>query len=178
MRKRAYTFCRNMIGKEVARSYREVCSEVEGGRGHRPRSPFHPRTLVKTTRELPQPRLDHLIRMTDDVGLLQHAKFIVPDRSHGYCTDDNARALIAVLMAQDLIPEGEELINLASRYLSFINHAFNKESGCFRNFMSYDRRWLEEERSEDSHMRGVWGRGTTVPLSGSGWVPRGGLYLL
>jgi len=115
--------------------------------------------------EIPEPKLDHLYRMTDEVGLLQHAKFIVPDRVHGYCTDDNARALIVALEAAALTTESERLFELACRYLSFLGHAFNEATGRFRNFMAYDRTWLEEQGSEDSHGRAIWGLGMAVALS-------------
>jgi hypothetical protein len=118
-------------------------------------------------REVPQPKLDHITRLTDNVGILQHAKFIVPDRYHGYCTDDNARGLIAVLMAQDMIADVSDISNLTCTYLSFLDHAFNEENGRFRNFMGYDRRWLEEVGSEDSHGRAIWGLGEAVALSKS-----------
>jgi len=167
MRKRAYTFCRKMIWKEVARRYLELLIEVKNERERRPRAAFHTKTLQATSPELPQPKLNHLNVLTDDTGILQHAKFIVPDRSHGYCTDDNARALIVVMMAQDLLPDDNELMNLACRYLGFLNHAFNEANGRFRNFMGYDRRWFEEEGSEDSHGRAIWGLGTAVALSKS-----------
>lgn len=165
MRKRAYTFCREMVWKEVARKYLEVFSEVREERQRYPRVAFQARTLESTPLELPEIRLDHLKLLTDDVGILQHAKYMVPDRFHGYCTDDNARALIAVMMAYNLVPEGECLIPLACRYMSFLHHAFNEEKGRFRNFMSYDRRWMEEQGTEDSHGRALWGLGVAVSLS-------------
>jgi len=167
MRKRAYTFCREMIWKEVGRRYLECFAEVKAEREQKPRVVFHTKTLEQTTPDLPNLKLDHLFRLTDGVGLLQHAQFIVPDRAHGYCTDDNARALIVVLMAQDLIPDDEVVMNFACRYLSFLNYAFNEKKGRFRNFMSYERHWLEEEGSEDSHGRAIWGLGTAVALSKS-----------
>ena len=167
MRKRAYSFCREMIWKEVARRYLDVFMEVEQKRLHHPRPVSQAKSLKSQPLELPQPKFDHLLRLTDDVGLLQHAKFIVPLREHGYCTDDNARALIAVLMAYDLVPDSSRLHELACRYLSFLCHAFNQEKNRFRNFMGYDRRWLEEVGSEDSHGRAVWGLGEAVALAES-----------
>jgi len=167
MRKRAYTYCRGMIWKEVARQYLEVFGEVKKERESAPRPVFRSRILETGPREAPQPNLDHIIRLTDDVGILQHAKYIVPDREHGYCTDDNARALIAVMMAQDILDGEESITNLACTYLSFLYHAFNEENGRFRNFMGYDRRWQEETGSEDSHGRAVWGLGETVALAES-----------
>ncbi|MBW1988154.1 MAG: glycosyltransferase family 4 protein [Deltaproteobacteria bacterium] len=167
MRKRAYTFCRSMVWKEVARQYLDVFSQVKRERESAPRPVFRARTMASVPREIPQPKLDHIIRLTDDVGILQHAKFIVPDRYHGYCTDDNARALIAVLMARDMLADGEAITNLACTYISFLHHAFNEENGRFRNFMGYDRRWLEEAGSEDSHGRAIWGLGQAVALAKS-----------
>lgn len=167
MRKRAYTFCRDMIWKEVARRYLEIFSEVKRERERSPRPIFCAKTIVDVPKEIPQPKLDHIIRLTDDVGILQHAKFIVPDRNHGYCTDDNSRALIAVLMAGHNIAKSEVITNLSCTYISFLHHAFNEETGRFRNFMGYDRYWLEEAGSEDSHSRAVWGLGKAVALAAS-----------
>jgi len=167
MRKRAYSFCRDMVWKEVARRYIGLFADVKHERELQPKPAFLAKTLDAIPLELPQPRLAHLKRLTDDVGILQHAKFIIPDRSHGYCTDDNARALIAVLMAQEIISSTEELYDLACRYLSFLNHALNGSLGYFRNFMGYDRRWLEETGSEDSHGRAMWGLGMAVAFSQS-----------
>jgi len=167
MRKRAYTFCRGMVWKEVARQYLDVFSRVKRERESAPRPVFRARTMESVPREIPRPKLDHIIRLTDDVGILQHVKFIVPDRYHGYCTDDNARALIAVLLAREMMAEGETATNLACTYISFLHHAFNEETGRFRNFMGYDRRWMEEVGSEDSHGRAVWGLGEAVALAES-----------
>ena len=125
MRKRAYTFCREMVWKEVARKYIEVFDEMKRERERLPRPVFRAKSLEAAPREVPPPRLDHIIRLTDDVGIIQHAKYIVPDRYRGYCTDDNARALIAVLMARDVIPDASTVTNLACTYMSYLDHAFN-----------------------------------------------------
>jgi glycosyltransferase involved in cell wall biosynthesis len=162
MRKRAYTFCRHMIWKDVARRYLDIFAEVETGFQWRPRSTSIKTSAPLTPLEMPKLKFDHLLRLTDDVGVLQHARGIVPNRTHGYCTDDNARALIAVLMAQDLDANDRELLELGCRYLSFLRHAFNEKEGRFRNFMGYDRHWLEEVGSEDSHGRAVWSLGLVV----------------
>ncbi len=171
MRKRAYTYCREMVWKEVARRYHEVFLDVRAERECRPRAVFRMPALDEGTGEMPAVKLDHLVRLTDDVGILQHAKYVVADRDHGYCTDDNARALIAVLMAQEHVDTTEtserELFDLACRYLSFLQHAFNPENGRFRNFFGYDRRWSEEVGSEDSHGRAVWGLGVAIELANS-----------
>ncbi|MCX7857110.1 MAG: glycosyltransferase family 4 protein [Deltaproteobacteria bacterium] len=166
MRKKAYTFSREMVWKEVARRYLKLFSEVKLERENKPRNIFVAKMMKEKPDELPTPKLTHLIRLTDNVGIIQHAKYIVPDRFHGYCTDDNARALIAALLAIDFdIKEDPELLtNLACTYISFLHYAFNKENGRFRNFMGYDRKWLEEIGSEDSHGRAVWSLGEAIYL--------------
>jgi len=165
MRKRAYTYCRDMIWKEVARRYLATFAEVRDERSRHPRPTFHAPTLESVPTEIPQPKFDHLLRLTDDVGILQHAKFIVADRAHGYCTDDNARALIVAVLASEFAEDPGPFLNLACRYMSFLHHAFNEANGRFRNFMSFDRRWLEEEGSDDAHGRSVWGLGLTIGTS-------------
>ncbi len=165
MRKRAYNFCRDMVWKEVARRYLGVFAEIRREREQRPRVVFHTPTLHDLPLEIPEPKLDHLYRLTDDTGILQHATFVVPDRVHGYCTDDNARALIVALQAAEVTTDSERTVELACRYLSFLGHAFNEDTGRFRNFMGYNREWLEREGSEDSHGRAIWGLGMAVALS-------------
>ena len=110
----------------------------------------------------PRPLIDlrHLVRMTDDTGLFQHAKYHVPDAEHGYCIDDNARALIAAVLYEHLHRDGA-CAALLDRYLAFVVNALNPD-GAFRNFMGYDRRWLEEVGSPDSHARALWSLGVTI----------------
>lgn len=97
---------------------------------------------------------DHIFRLTDDTGMLQHSKFSVPDPTYGYTTDDNARALIMALMLYERYGN-KKYLDLVYKYSSFILNAQNK-NGKFRNFMSYDRKWLEEEGSEDCFGRCIW----------------------
>ena len=111
---------------------------------------------------LPPLNLTHLKVLTDDTGILQHARYNVPDRSYGYCIDDNARALILSTMLQDEVQDTDLLIQLTSIYLSFIDFALNPNNGKFRNFMSYNREWLEEQGSEDSFGRTLWALGYTA----------------
>jgi hypothetical protein len=161
MRKRAFVSARAMVWKEVAAQYYKLMRDVRRERGVRARE-ARLRIAPAATYDLPQPKLDHLRVLTDDTGVLQHARFAVPDRDHGYCTDDNARALLVVLQAQNVLADDSLLASLAQRYLGFLQHAFNPETGRFRNFLSYDRRWLEDEGSEDSHGRAMWALGRTV----------------
>jgi len=97
------------------------------------------RTLDEKRLELPALRLDHLIRMSDSTGLFQHAIYSLPDFAHGYCTDDNARALIAMVLLEELESDLPELHRLAETYASFMQYAFDPVVGRFRNFMSFDR---------------------------------------
>ena len=100
----------------------------------------------------------HFLAMCDDTGLFQHAVLDVADRAHGYCVDDNARALIATYG----LPAGEladEAAILRNRFTAFIQLAWNPDRARFRNFMGFDRRWLEPEGSEDSHGRTLWALG-------------------
>ena len=99
--------------------------------------------------------LSHLCRLTDDTGIIQHAKRALPLRSEGYCVDDNARAL---LLCARLDPT-REIQRLAEIYASFQFHAINHETGTLHNFMGYDRRWLDDAGSEDSHGRAIWAAG-------------------
>ncbi len=164
IRERAYLYGRKMIWSDVGRRYLDTFAAAKRRRLRKnvPERPLE--TLGLRQQRLPEIKLDYLRRMTDDTGMLQHAKYTVPDRTHGYCVDDNARALIVAVTLQDLQPLDSALGDLVAIYLSFLGHAFNGETGRFRNFMSYDRRWLEETGSEDSHGRAVWGLGVAVAL--------------
>ena len=166
MRKRAYSFTRKMIWSAVAKQYMDLFADV--AQNHRQRS--NSAVLLDHAEQLrPQRRsnikLDHLRTLTDDTGILQHARGTVPNRSHGYCTDDNARALIVSLLVQDHLTGVNDCAVLTGRYLSFLHDAFNLDVGRFRNFMGYDRHWQEEIGSEDSHGRALWALGETVARS-------------
>ena len=164
IQERAYNYGRKMVWSNVGRRYLDTFAEAKRQRLRNNVPEHRLETLGLRQQRLPEIKLEHLRRMTDDTGMLQHAKYTVPDRAHGYCVDDNARALIVVVTLQDLQPLDSPLSNLAAIYLSFLDHAFNGQTGRFRNFMSYDRRWLEETGSEDSHGRAVWGLGVAVSL--------------
>ncbi len=164
IQERAYLYGRKMIWSNVGRRYLDIFAEAKRQRLRKNVPERRLETLGLRQQRLPEIKLEYLRRMTDDTGMLQHAKYTVPDRTHGYCVDDNARALIVVVTLQDLQPLDSALSSPAAIYLSFLGHAFNSQTGRFRNFMSYDRRWLEEAGSEDSHGRAVWGLGVAVAL--------------
>lgn len=115
----------------------------------------HEKRKEEAFRDLARPKLEGLYRMADDCGVYQHSRFGAPDRRHGYCTDDTARALS--LMAR-LASEGvlkPAALKLANSCAAFVNHAWNPETGRFRNFMSFDRRWLDEGGSDDCCARAL-----------------------
>jgi hypothetical protein len=126
-----------------------------GGFGHRPH-------------ESPELNLDHLYHMTDSTGIFQHASFTAPNHSEGYCTDDNARALILAVLLGQLEEAPPRVRALATTYAAFLNDAFDPKTTRFHNFLSIDRRWLDEQGSEDSHGRAIWALGTAVGRSPQG----------
>ncbi len=163
MRKRAYLFGRAMIWPQVARRYHETFERARAERRHFSDPGFTVKALDKHPGELPLLKLDHLLNMTDETGILQHSVFTIPNYHEGYTTDDNARALIVSALLEDV--SNQEAFQLASRYLAFIWYAYNAESGRFRNFMNYQRTWLEENGSDDSHGRALWALGTVLGRS-------------
>lgn len=105
---------------------------------------------------LPDLNLNHFINLTDSTGIMQHARYHLPDRNHGYCLDDNVRALLVISQMKDKKTLDSKLENLLETYLSFVDHAYNPETKKYRNFMSYSRQWLEDEGSDDSQGRTMW----------------------
>lgn len=165
IRKSAYKLGREMIWSNVARMYLDSLSRARWERSDQTRTSFSVKTLAEQARQLPALKLDHLFRMTDSTGLFQHATFSVPNFAEGYCTDDNARALIMTVLLEDLGEDSVRIRSLASTYAAFLHYAFNPALRRFRNFMSFDRRWLEDQGSEDSHGRTLWALGMCVGRS-------------
>jgi glycosyltransferase involved in cell wall biosynthesis len=165
MRKNAYRIGRDMIWSNVARRYMRSfeLSRLDGAA--RPRKTLVTKTLDQTPRELPELKLNHLARMTDSTGVFQHAIFSVPNFSEGYCTDDNARALILAVLLGELGEEPERVRTLATTCAGFLHHAFDTDTKRFHNFMGFDRRWLDDKGSEDSHGRALWALGICVGRS-------------
>ncbi len=175
MRKRAFVFGREMIWPQVALLYLEVFDRARSERRNYIPPGFTVKALDEYPRDLPPIKLDHLRNLTDDTGIVQHAIFTVPNYHEGYCTDDNARALIVSTMLEE--SGNAQAFQLASRYMAFVWYAFNPKTGRFRNFMDYQRRWLEDGGSDDSYGRALWslgtvlGRSTTHALhSMAGWL--------
>ncbi len=153
----AYDYSRPMAWPRIGERYmREYARAMEIHRSDPQR--VGTITCAAGGRTVPDMCLIHFLSMCDDTGLMQHAIRSVPDRSHGYCVDDNARAL---LLACALNASGEQSLSegLIVCLAAFIQHAWNPATGRFRNFMGYDRRWLEDSGSEDSHGRALWALG-------------------
>lgn len=154
MGSRASAFGQTMLWPEVGRKYLSTFNRAKSESANRLRTIVaNPPEL--TDSPLPDVRLSHLLDLSDDTGILQHATFSIPNRTEGYCVDDNARALLLTSYLNS--PEVERL---QSRYLGFVLDAYNPDNGRFRNFMSYRRDWLETAGSEDSHGRAMWALGT------------------
>ena len=169
MRKRAYLFARDMVWKRVAQGYMGSFARVRSDRMENPRVQFSARITPKLLNLLPELKLTHVNALTDDTGMLQHAIFTIPNRAEGHTTDDNARALIfTVLLAQlckDQLEKHSVPPDFPSRYLSFLEHAFDPAQCRFRNFLGYDRQWNEPVGSEDCHGRSLWSLGTVLGRS-------------
>jgi glycosyltransferase involved in cell wall biosynthesis len=163
LRRRAAEHGRGMRWPAVARAYVQSFERAQASHAQERRSSFTALTLAQRPPELPEIDLGHLSRLTDDTGILQHARFSVPRYEDGYCLDDNARALLLTALIEDAgIEDRVTLRRLSTRYLAFVSHAFAHEQRRFRNFMSFDRRWTEERGSEDAHGRAVWALGAVV----------------
>ena len=169
MRKKAYSFTRQMVWSNVAREYLDLFESARDSWVQR-RLTIVPAGEVRSQQalandELPEMDLRHLRILTDDTGIFQHAIHSTPDRRHGYCTDDNTRALITTALVWDQTHD-PMVLPLMQTYLSFIAHAMDHATGRFRNFLLYDRRWSKDEPygSEDSHGRALWGLGIAAAL--------------
>lgn len=150
---RAYARGRTMLWSQLAERAMNLFSSIRAKApariGGKPAAPAH---LA--------PDLSAVIRMSDSTGMLQHGIYSVPDRRHGYCVDDNARALI--LMSRIPHMDEDERERWTAVYAAFVQHAWNGDKQRFRNFMNFDRSWCEDEGSEDSNGRTLWALGVTA----------------
>jgi glycosyltransferase involved in cell wall biosynthesis len=164
MRKRAYLYSRTTTWPKTARAYMACFQRARFERSLRPRPAQLDELTLHEPNDLPELNAAHLTNMTDDTGMLQHAIFSVPNTREGYTTDDNARALIVsnALNEATLYESAVDYATLSHRYLAFLWLAFHSDTGRFRNFLGYDRRWLEDVGSEDSHGRALWALGTVL----------------
>ncbi|MFH1709506.1 MAG: glycosyltransferase family 4 protein [bacterium] len=156
LQQRTYKFGRQMIWEKVSAKYANVLTNVASSKI----TDISQHVKSTTLSSLPVFDLSHIKRITDDTGIIQHAKYIVPDRSTGYCLDDNARAIILAAWARFLLHDktAKELLPV---YCSFIKY-MQKDSGTFINFLDYRRHYMEEKGSDDSNGRTIWALGYLV----------------
>jgi glycosyltransferase involved in cell wall biosynthesis len=162
MRRAAHAAGQDMIWSRAADHYFSSFGRARAQHAATHRNALLVRTLAQEPMRLPQFKPDHILRLSDSTGILQHALFSLPNLAHGYCTDDNARALLLMLRWEDLGESSPATDRLAASYAAFIAYAQHPDTKRFRNFMSYDRQWLETEGSEDSHGRALWALGECV----------------
>ena len=164
MRKRAYLHSRETTWPKTARAYMATFQRARFERSLLPRPAQKDEPAVCASDHLPTLNTAHLLNMTDDTGMLQHAIYSVPNTREGYTTDDNARALMVsnALHETSIYERQAEYSKLSHRYLAFLWLAFHSDTGRFRNFLGYDRRWLEDVGSEDSHGRALWALGSVL----------------
>jgi glycosyltransferase involved in cell wall biosynthesis len=166
LQQRASAFGRSMGWPIVARRYVECFERARVAHEERRRAGHAARTLAKRRPELPEIDLAHVRLMTDDTGMLQHATFDIPRYADGYCLDDNARALLLMTLVEEAGTEEPDVLRaLATRYLAFMNHAFDERTLRFHNFLTYARAWHDEPGSDDSQGRALWALGAVVGRS-------------
>ena len=157
MSDRAYGMGREMVWSNTAGLYMRAFERAEGQRPAMPSEVFAASGLAQRPRESPELNLSHLYKMTDTMGIFQHARFTTPNLSEGYCTDDNARALIAAVLLGQLEETPKRVRALATTYAKFLQYAFNQKTARFRNFLDSDRHWLDEQAPRIA-MAGRFGR--------------------
>jgi glycosyltransferase involved in cell wall biosynthesis len=162
MRKKAYDFGRSMIWRQVASSFIQIFETAVDQYKERDRgmiiSKQEREEIKKLQIGLPEVDLRYLQSLTDDTGILEHATYTIPNRNHGYTTDDNTRALIVSLKNWELFKD-DSVLSFIQVYTSFLLHSFDKENKKVRNRLSYDRHWVEESESEDCCGRMIWAAG-------------------
>ncbi|WP_420801976.1 glycosyltransferase [Sphingomonas cavernae] len=151
---RAYARGRTMLWSRLAERAAMILGEMEQ------RAPMRLGKAMTARASLLAPDLTAVLRMSDSTGMYQHGVFSVPDRHHGYCVDDNARALMLLGRIEDI--DESQRDQWMTVYASFVQHSWNPDHGRFRNFMRFDRSWCEDFGSEDSHGRALWSLGVTA----------------
>ena len=161
----AYRLGREMVWSNAAGLYLRSFELARRQRAAPPGNATAARAFGARPHESPELNLDHLYKMTDSMGIFQHASFTTPNLSEGYCTDDNARALILAVLLGQLEEAPKRVRALATTYGAFLDYAFDRKTARFHNFLGVDRRWLDEQGSEDSHGRAIWALGTALGRS-------------
>ena len=162
LRRKAYEYGRSRTWPNIGQKYWELFNSKRLPADIVNRAKLSAAETISNI-ELPEPSLDHLAKLTDDTGIYQHAKYAIPNREFGYCTDDNARALIAMVEYYAQYPEPQAL-KLLDTYLSFMMYS-QREDGTVRNFMDFDRKWWANEPAHDAFGRLLWAFGTAMAKS-------------
>ncbi len=153
LRKNAYDKGRAMVWNRVALDYFNVFGRAVDEFKYKRTTRIHAiREKILNFPSLPDVNLNHLINLTDSTGILQHASYAIANRNEGYCTDDNARALHVAVMNKNMF-NNDSALSLINTYMSFLLHAFNPVAGQFRNFMNFERKWLEDTGSDECNGR-------------------------
>lgn len=165
MCEQAYKLGREMIWERSAHHYMKSFQRARSAGQKSSSRPLAVPVLADRQADLPAWRFDHFERMTDSTGIIQHATYTIPNFEEGYCTDDNARALLLTTLLEELGQNGPSVRRIATTAAAFLQAAFDLDRKRFRNFMSFDRRWLEEVGSDDCQGRAIWALGTCVGRS-------------
>src|ERR1019366_9171748 len=165
MSDRAYKLGRGMVWRKAAGLYMRSFEAARKQGITIPRESVVATAISHRPHESPELNLDHLYHMTDSTGIFQHANFTAPNHSEGYCTDDNARALILAVLLGQLAEAPKRVRALATTYAAFLDYAFNPITARFHNFLGVDRLWLDQQGSEDCQGRAIWALGTAVGRS-------------
>jgi glycosyltransferase involved in cell wall biosynthesis len=179
MRKRGWQLGRDMVWSRVAGRYVDAFRLARRARTVRLRRPAPTGPTRPPHGPLPPVMLEHLWRLSDSTGVFQHATFDVPNLMEGYCTDDNARALALMVRLEDLGLQSRDTLAAAAIHTAFVGHAFDPGTGRFRNFLGFDRRWLDTpgDSSDDCLGRAVVALGTCIGRSRSPSLQRWAMRL-
>ena len=181
MRKRAYLYARDMVWNRVAQKYMKSFERIYNERLRNPRATFSAQNTEKTLDRLPAIKLDHLYRMTDHTGMVEHAVFVVPNYPEGYTTDDNARALIVTTLLEEIGVRAPARLGRPGLPVSgfLVARISIPPPNGSETALSYERQWQETEGSEDSHGRALWGlRNRSRPIQERGIAGSGGASCL
>ena len=165
MSAKAYELGRAMVWSNTAVLYSDSFETAQKRGAAAPRESAAVATFRHRPHESPELNLDHLSYMTDSTGIFRHASLTVPNFAEGYCTDDNARALILAAWLGQLEEAPKRVRALATTYAAFLDYAFNPRTERFRNSLDIDRRWVDDNGSEDCHGRAIWALGTALGRS-------------
>lgn len=168
----AYKYGRQISWPTIGTKYNSLIKKITAEQVKKPKKGFSPFNL----KIVPPLSLAHVKRLTDDTGIIQHTKFGIPNLKEGYCLDDNGRALIMALMAYKET-RSHEALELCPIYLSYI-HYMQNDDGTFRNFLNFDRSFVEERGSEDAFGRAIWAIGYMLDNTPDGSYYQIGKFIL